>query len=305
MTEIWAEYLDQIGAVVAILIAARVSLLVTWPGFLLLEKLSPVKTHTPLSNYWYNWKVTVTTMVLSPVFAAFVGVSMLMLTSYLALPSLQVSTAGISIGIPAIDIFLQGAIIFLMACILGDFSYYWWHRFQHTVPFLWELHKLHHSDENLNTTTIYRSHFLEPAGQAVFRGLSIGLIFDNSQVEQTVLAVVAGGLLPLFWDYFIHANVRFDRLHKLLPFFSTPQYHWIHHSSLPQHQDKNFAIWIPAYDKLFGSYYHPAVDEYPPTGLSSGEKIDTLWEAHFGPFFAWAKMLQGDRAAVPSAEQDG
>jgi sterol desaturase/sphingolipid hydroxylase (fatty acid hydroxylase superfamily) len=292
MEAMWIEFLDQLPGIILVLIIARLSLLISWPGFLLLEKLSPVRERTSLTNYWFNWKITLVNTVLSPVFAALVVVAMLWLTAYLDLPSLKLSTATISVGIPALDIFLQGVLIFFVACILGDFHYYWWHRFQHTVPFLWEIHKLHHSDEELNTTTIYRSHFLEPAGQALFRGLSIGLIFDTSDVEQTLLAAIAGGLLPVLWDYFIHANVRIDRLQKLLPYFSTPQFHWIHHSSLPEHQDKNFSIWMPFYDVLFGTYYRPAVDEYPPTGLSSGEKIDTLLEANIGPFAAWLGKRQ-------------
>jgi sterol desaturase/sphingolipid hydroxylase (fatty acid hydroxylase superfamily) len=289
MASMWVGLLDQLPGVIVVLIIARLSLLISWPAFLLLEKLSPVRERTSLTNYWFNWKITLVNTVLSPVFAAVVVVAMLWLTAYLDLPSLKLSTAVITVGIPALDTFLQGVLIFFVACILGDFHYYWWHRFQHTVPFLWEIHKLHHSDEELNTATIYRSHFLEPAGQALFRGLSIGLIFDTSDVEQTLLAAIAGGLLPVLWDYFIHANVRVDRLHKLLPYFSTPQFHWIHHSRLAEHQDKNFSIWMPFYDVLFGTYYRPAVDEYPPTGLASGEKIDTLLEANIGPLVAWVR----------------
>lgn len=295
MESFWVDLLDQAPAVLAILIMARLSLLVSWPVFLLLEKWRPASTPVPASNYWLNWQITLINVILSPVFTLLVIVLTAYAVQALGFPSLELTTATVSVGIPAIDLLLQGALIFLVACLLGDFSYYWWHRLQHTVPFLWEIHKLHHSDENLNTTTIYRSHFLEPTGQALFRGLTIGLIFDTSQTEQTMLVIVSGGLLPVLWDYFIHASVRIDALHRLLPFFSNPQFHWIHHSRLPQHQDKNFAIWIPLYDIVFGSYYAPELDEYPPTGLSSGEKIDSLWRGQFDPLFAWAKMLRRGR----------
>ncbi len=295
MESFWVDLLDQAPAVLAILIMARLSLLVSWPVFLLLEKWRPASTPVPASNYWLNWQITLINVILSPVFTLLVIVLTAYAVQALGFPSLELTTATVSVGIPAIDLLLQGALIFLVACLLGDFSYYWWHRLQHTVPFLWEIHKLHHSDENLNTTTIYRSHFLEPTGQALFRGLTIGLNFDTSQTEQTMLVIVSGGLLPVLWDYFIHASVRIDALHRLLPFFSNPQFHWIHHSRLPQHQDKNFAIWIPLYDIVFGSYYAPELDEYPPTGLSSGEKIDSLWRGQFDPLFAWAKMLRRGR----------
>ena len=34
-----------------------------------------------------------------------------------------------------------------------DVIYYWYHRAQHSNSFLWLVHKLHHSDSELNVTT--------------------------------------------------------------------------------------------------------------------------------------------------------
>ncbi len=292
MQELWSTYLTQASGAFIVLLLAYLSLLLSWPLFLWMERKMPVQPDTPRANYWLNWRITCSNLLLAPGFAALVTLFTVYVAGTSGLPSLEVSTLAFSVGQPLADTLLQGAVIFLTACFLGDFWYYWWHRLEHTVPFLWEMHKLHHSDENLNATTIYRSHFLEPAGQALIRGLTIGLVFDTTQAPQTVLVAVAGGLLLALWDYFIHANVRIDALHRLLPVFSTPQYHWIHHSRMPEHQDKNYAIWLPIFDLAFGSYYHPGVDEYPPTGLSSGEKIDTVWEAQTGPLVAWARGIK-------------
>jgi sterol desaturase/sphingolipid hydroxylase (fatty acid hydroxylase superfamily) len=209
------------------------------------------------------------------------------------LPGLQYPIAEFSVGFAPLDFTLHALLLIFTGCFLGDFSYYWWHRWQHKIPFLWEIHKLHHSDEHLNSTTIYRSHFLELAGQGLVRGLTIGLLFDLGSLPQTLMVIVFAELFKLVWDFFIHANVRIDALHKLLPVFTTPQFHWIHHSRLPQHRDVNFAIWLPLFDIVFGSYYHPAIDEYPPTGLSTGEKIETVWKAQSAPLVAWWGMLRG------------
>ena len=292
MQTLWTEYLELATGSFALLFFAYLSLLLSWPLFLALEKITPVQGNTPSANYKLNWKITFSNLLLAPAFAAFIVLITITAVGITGLPRLSISTSELSIGIPFIDVLLQGALIFFTACFLGDFWYYWWHRAQHKVPLLWELHKLHHSDENLNTTTIYRSHFLEPAGQSLVRGLTIGLIFDVTEAPQTILAIVAGGLLPILWDYFIHANVRINALNRLLPFFSVPQYHWIHHSKMPEHQDKNFSIWLPLFDVAFGSYYHPRVDEYPQTGLSSGEKIESVWAAQAGPFIAYGRMLK-------------
>ncbi|MFT4613703.1 MAG: sterol desaturase/sphingolipid hydroxylase (fatty acid hydroxylase superfamily) [Bacteroidia bacterium] len=292
MQEAWSFYLTQLGGVFFALLGGYLALLLTWPAFLLLEKSMPVLRDVPRSNYWLNWRITWSNLLLAPAFAALVVVGTLSVASISGLPSLEVPTPSFSVGIPLLDILLQGTAIFFIACFLGDFSYYWWHRAQHTFPVLWELHKLHHSDEHLNTTTIFRSHFLEPAGQSLFRGLTLGLVFNVTDTSPNAMALIAGALMLGLWDFFIHANVRIPVLHKLLPFFSTPQYHWIHHSKLPQHQDKNFAIWLPLYDVAFGSYYHPEVDEYPPTGLQSGEQFHSVWQAQTAPFVSWALGLK-------------
>lgn len=292
MQDFLNEVFTQTSGAAGVLFLAYLSLLLSWPFFLLLERLTPVQKNTPRANYWLNWRITLSNLFLAPIFAALVSLFTIYVASAIGSPSLEVTPSKVSIGIPFVDVLMQGTIIFLTAAFLGDFAYYWWHRLQHTVPFFWEVHKLHHSDENLNATTIYRSHFLEPAGQGLVRGLTIGLIFNTNAMPESVLAAVAGSLFLGLWDYFIHANVRIDALHKMLPFFSNPQYHWIHHSKLPEHQDKNYSIWLPMFDIAFGTYYHPRVDEYPPTGLSTGEKIETVWKGQTAPLVAWARMFK-------------
>ena len=45
--------------------------------------------------------------------------------------------------------------------VAWDLSRYLLHRLLHGVPFLWELHKVHHSAEVLTPLTLYRSHPIE------------------------------------------------------------------------------------------------------------------------------------------------
>lgn len=301
MSELWSEWIREIPDSVVLLSYAYGLFVVTWPLFLWLERRSPVLAAPPNPSHRFNWEVVASNFVLTPLFYAAAIAGTATLARSLGLPAFAYPALGWSAGIPVVDVLLQATFFFLISCFLGDLWYYWWHRWQHTVPALWELHKLHHSDESLNATSIYRSHLLELPGQSLVRGTTVGLVVDVTAEPVSLIAILAAGLAPPVWDFFIHANVRFDGLHRLLPWLSTPQYHWIHHSKLPEHQDRNFAIWLPFFDVLFGSYYRPAVDEYPPTGLSTGEKIETLWDAQAGPFLAWARMLRGRRrGAQPS-----
>jgi len=298
MQSFFAELLAQIPAAFELLLYAYGIFVVTWPVFLLLEKLAPVNAHTPRSNYVFNWKIVATNFLLTPLFYALAIAISVSVSRSLGLPLLPYPEHAWAAEIPVLGVALRSLVLFATACFLGDFWYYWWHRAQHEFPALWELHKLHHSDEHMNATTIYRSHFFELAGQALVRGLSVGLLVDLRAEPGALVVALAAGLLPPIWDFFIHANVRLPALGALVPFLSTPQFHRIHHSKLPEHQDKNYAIWLPLFDVVFGSYHRPQPDEYPPTGLSSGERIETLWEAQAGPFLAWARSLRGQRSPV-------
>jgi hypothetical protein len=83
-------------------------------------------------------------------------------------------------------------------------------------------------------------------------------------------------------------RIQFGRASVLLV---STQTHRIHHSILPQHRDKNFANWFPIWDILFGTYYHPARDEFPPTGVEEEREITSLWESQVLTVREWWNMF--------------
>jgi sterol desaturase/sphingolipid hydroxylase (fatty acid hydroxylase superfamily) len=42
------------------------------------------------------------------------------------------------------------------ALVLFDLWMYWWHRFNHRVPGLWRLHRVHHCDPHMDVTIAHR-----------------------------------------------------------------------------------------------------------------------------------------------------
>ena len=42
--------------------------------------------------------------------------------------------------------------------VFYDFTTYWIHRSTHKVPLLWRLHRVHHSDTTLDSSTFFRFH---------------------------------------------------------------------------------------------------------------------------------------------------
>ena len=152
---------------------------------------------------------------------------------------------------------IAGAIIYLIAMDLGEFLF---HRAQHSIPALWAMHSLHHSDRGLNVLTAQRHFWLEPMIKSVTIWLAVALVF---KVNTSILAFYAAASL---YHLVIHANLRmgFGPFAWLL---NSPQYHRIHHSREPSDFNTNFAALLPVFDLLTGSYRRPSAGEFPATGL--------------------------------------
>jgi sterol desaturase/sphingolipid hydroxylase (fatty acid hydroxylase superfamily) len=174
----------------------------------------------------------------------------------------------------------------LLATSLSDFFYYWQHRAQHTIPWLWDQHAVHHSDEALNVTTGTRHHWSEFILQSFLVALPLSVVFRLPSVTLWTVATLLAA-----WGFFIHSNLRIQ-LGRFSALLCGPQVHRIHHSRLPEHADKNFAAYFPLWDVLFGTYWHPRAHEFPPTGLSSGEKMETVTELATWPFVQWARRVK-------------
>jgi sterol desaturase/sphingolipid hydroxylase (fatty acid hydroxylase superfamily) len=177
-----------------------------------------------------------------------------------------------------------------------DFVYYWYHRAQHRFRFLWAIHELHHSDAEVNATTSFRTYWLEMPTQAILVGVPTVLLFGYLGPAHG-LAVVIGSY---FFLILTHCNVRLS-LGPLGSVLCGPQVHRIHHSILSEHEDKNFAQFFPLIDQVFGSYYAPAPDEFPPTGELGLASDAPIGRAMLQPFVIWAAEL-GSNAARATLE---
>jgi sterol desaturase/sphingolipid hydroxylase (fatty acid hydroxylase superfamily) len=149
--------------------------------------------------------------------------------------------------------------------VAWDFFQYWFHRWQHVSRILWPSHRVHHSDDSVNTTSALRRSVLE-----------LFLIFTFILVPTVMVAGVDEVAAPIAfavfygWGFFNHANVRLS-LGPLTPLFSGPQWHRIHHGIDPEYRDRNFAAYFPIFDILFGTYRAPRKDEYPSTGVTDSD----------------------------------
>ncbi len=237
--------------------------------FLIVERLLPAERDQPVRDLWFNVKY-------------FIGAQLINL-SLLAVLSMFVVAPLRAVAPQYFGWFAQAsagslALYALAYYFAFDLLYYAFHRLQHVWPLLWREHLLHHSEISLNATTSLRQHWLEEPLKVFFMVLPLAVLF----AEQPA---VSGALLVVLqvWAIQIHANLRLP-LGRFSWVLVGPQYHRVHHSRLPQHRDRNFAVFFPVIDWIFGTYVHPAKDEFPPTGLDDGRRIDSVLGAHLAPF---------------------
>ena len=143
--------------------------------------------------------------------------------------------------------------------IVSDFTRYWLHRFLHTIPYLWEFHKVHHSAKVLNPLTFYRVHPVENILFGFRYSLSIGCVtgvfiyFFGSKIGliEVLGANVFIFIFSLFGSNLRHSHIPLAYFKFLEKWFISPKQHQIHHSK--KHFDKNYGGYLALWDRVFGT----------------------------------------------------
>ena len=138
----------------------------------------------------------------------------------------------------------------LLAFLLFDLWMYVWHRLNHEWPLLWRLHRVHHSDPEMDATTALRFHPGEILLSSLLNlpiVLLIGLTLETLILYKAVMFIVillhhSNVALPTTWD---------RRLGWLLV---PPSMHRVHHSERRRETDSNYGTIFSFWDRLFGSF---------------------------------------------------
>ena len=138
----------------------------------------------------------------------------------------------------------------LLAVIALDFVIYLQHVMFHFLPILWRLHRMHHTDLDIDVTTGLRFHPIEIV-------LSIGIkLAAIALIGPPAWAVVSFEVILNATSQFNHGNIRMngtvDRWLRL--FVVTPDMHRVHHSVIPRETNSNFGFSLPWWDRLCGTY---------------------------------------------------
>jgi sterol desaturase/sphingolipid hydroxylase (fatty acid hydroxylase superfamily) len=151
------------------------------------------------------------------------------------------------------------AIRFVIGTLIIDLCYYLQHRCNHRVPWLWQLHSVHHSQTQLNFFTDFRYHVLEYIVRETFLAVPF-IILKISTPE-----IVAASMLLKWYTRFYHGNIK-THLGPLRYALVTPQSHRIHHAKQEEYRNKNFGSIFTFWDFIFRTQYANCT-EYPETGI--------------------------------------
>jgi len=183
----------------------------------------------------------------------------------------------------------------LIGVALFDMTAYWFHRLAHKTPLLWRLHRVHHSDTSMDSTTFFRNHPLEI------------LVFGNANIVAAAifgLDLMAMGLYFLVFTplaFLEHTNFLFPRWvdSTLGLIFVTPNMHKVHHEQNQHYTDSNFADIFIIWDRLFGTYKYQPVKKikYGLKEFDEDKKQTFLYQMK-SPFINIKRLTSDELASI-------
>jgi sterol desaturase/sphingolipid hydroxylase (fatty acid hydroxylase superfamily) len=238
--------------------------------------------------------------------SVYADVKLVLLSVVIAPPimaSLMISANGVALGMSAALKSLFGptgasaghdALIKALATILlflaYEIGYFVDHYLKHRVPFLWELHKVHHTAKVLTPLTNYRNHPIDNLifGYVLsfFIGGASGVLAWAFDRKMDIVSVDGRNIIFLI---FLWSIGHLQHSQFWIPFggiwgrvFLSPAHHQIHHSDDPKHFNRNLGSVLAIWDWMAGTLEMPTAEN---PRLSYGAKEERA-NAH-----SWAGFL--------------
>jgi len=149
----------------------------------------------------------------------------------------------------------------LLLFILEDLAFYIEHRVDHYCRIFWAVHVTHHSSEEFNLTTGFRSSVLQPVYRFIyfipltflgFRPIDIVFMYSITQTYGILVHTQYIDKMPRWFE----------------AFFVSPSHHRVHHASNIIYLDKNMGMCLIIWDKLFDTFQEEIKEEPVKYGLT-------------------------------------
>lgn len=138
----------------------------------------------------------------------------------------------------------------VIGIVVLDLSAYWAHRILHRIPWLWRIHRVHHSDPFVDVTTAFRQHPLEGIWRFVWTIVPVWMIGVPAAGVIVYRILSAGNAL------FEHANIRLSQPvdRTLARLWVSPNMHKVHHSRVQVQTDSNYGNIFAFFDRVFRTF---------------------------------------------------
>lgn len=145
--------------------------------------------------------------------------------------------------------------------ILEDVAFYIEHRIDHYCRFFWAVHVTHHSSEEFNLTTGFRSSVLQPMYRFIyfiplallgFHPLDIIFMYSLTQIYGILVHTQYINKMPKWFE----------------AVFVSPSHHRVHHASNIRYLDKNMGMVLIIWDRLFGTFQEELPEDPIKYGLT-------------------------------------
>lgn len=134
-----------------------------------------------------------------------------------------------------------------------DLCFYIEHRCEHYSRILWAVHVTHHSSQEYNLTTGFRSSVFRPLVSFWFY---IPLVILGFQP----LDILLMDAICQIYGILVHTQYVRKMPSWFESFFVSPSHHRVHHASNIVYLDKNMGMILIIWDKLFGTF-QPELDQ--------------------------------------------
>jgi sterol desaturase/sphingolipid hydroxylase (fatty acid hydroxylase superfamily) len=149
--------------------------------------------------------------------------------------------------------------------ILEDLAFYIEHRVDHYCRVFWAVHVTHHSSEEFNLTTGFRSSVFQPVYRFIYF-IPIALMgFDPLDIIFMYAVTQTYGIL-------VHTQYVKKMPKWFEVIFVSPSHHRVHHASNILYLDKNMGMCLIIWDKMFGTFQEELEEEPVKYGLTKPVK---------------------------------
>jgi len=160
-----------------------------------------------------------------------------------------------------------------LTILICDFYTYNWHRLMHKIPLGWQAHRVHHTDQWMNVSSIYRFHIAEVFPSSL---LQICLIYIFGIKPECFIIYQSAMTISLI---FHHSNLALPlEIDRYLSYFIvTPNYHRSHHSQAFAEMQNNYCSLFTIWDTLFKTRYYSTDPQKIKLGLAEQtEDLDII-----------------------------